>query len=98
MGKLVLTALLSVMCGMAAVVSETWSGTFIPDSGEDFQPACLVLKQDGDKLTGTGARSEDEQHEIQRSRGTTVCVFLILGNSRSAGIIGKRMMSASAIL
>lgn len=51
----------------AADATGTWKGTLTPASGQGG-PAHLVLKQDGDKLTGTGGPGANEQHAIQNGK------------------------------
>lgn len=52
---------------LAADVTGTWTGTFTPDDGQ-ARPAYLVLKQEGDKLTGTAGPNENEQRPIQNGK------------------------------
>ncbi len=71
MGRLIATVLLSTMCLIAGDVSGRWSGSFKPDQGDDESlPLFLILKQDGDKLTGSGGPDESEQHPMQNGRAT----------------------------
>jgi hypothetical protein len=50
-----------------ADVTGTWTGTLTP-AGRDPGPAHLVLKQDGDKVTGTAGPSAGEQHAIENGK------------------------------
>ncbi len=50
-----------------ADATGTWTGTLTP-SGGTAGPARLVLKQDGDKLTGTAGPDASEQHPIENGR------------------------------
>ena len=70
MRALVLGLLLSAVTLGAADVSGKWSGTFEAKGEEKSQsrPAFMVLKQDGDKLTGSGGPNESEQHEIRNGK------------------------------
>jgi hypothetical protein len=53
----------------AADATGTWTGTLTPEGGDGRTlPAHLVLKQDGDKLTGTAGPDVNEQHPIQNGR------------------------------
>jgi hypothetical protein len=52
---------------LAADATGTWTGTFTPDDGQ-ARPAYLVLKQEGDKLTGTAGPDQNEQRPIQNGK------------------------------
>ena len=54
---------------VAADATGTWTGTLTP-SGSDGQPrpAHLVLKQEGDKLTGTAGPDASQQQPIQNGK------------------------------
>jgi hypothetical protein len=49
---------------VATDATGTWTGTLTPTDGQSH-PARLVLKQDGEKLTGTAGPDENEQRPIQ---------------------------------
>jgi hypothetical protein len=51
----------------AADLTGTWKGTFTPD-GRDASPALLVLKQEGDVVTGTAGPDEGERHPIRSGK------------------------------
>jgi hypothetical protein len=51
----------------AADVTGTWNGTFTPD-GQDAGSAMLVLKQDGDAVSGSAGPNETEQHPIRTGK------------------------------
>jgi hypothetical protein len=51
----------------AADATGTWTGTLTPSDGQPG-PAHVVLKQEGDKLTGTAGPDASEQHPIQNGR------------------------------
>ena len=51
----------------AADVTGNWKGTFTPD-GRDPGPALLVLKQEGDAVTGTAGPDETERHPIRAGK------------------------------
>jgi hypothetical protein len=56
-----------VVTALAADVSGKWSGTFEmtgPDGTKQTRPVYLILKQDGNKLTGSGGPDSSEQHPI----------------------------------
>jgi hypothetical protein len=52
---------------LAADATGTWTGTLTP-SDREAGTARLILKQEGDKLTGTAGPSAGEQHPIQNGR------------------------------
>ena len=49
----------------AADVTGTWSGTLTPD-GRDAGPALLILKQEGNAVTGTAGPDANETHPISK--------------------------------
>lgn len=54
---------------LAADATGTWSGTFTVKGDGDSpepRPALLVLKQDGDKITGTAGPNAEDQHPIEK--------------------------------
>jgi hypothetical protein len=53
---------------LAVDATGTWTGTLTPASDGESRPALLVLKQEGDKLTGTAGPNADEQHPIQNGK------------------------------
>ena len=59
---------ISTLTLMTADATGTWTGTLTPDSDGQARPAYLVLKQEGDKLTGTGGGSAEEQIPIQNGK------------------------------
>jgi hypothetical protein len=66
MHKIILVLLTLTISAMAADFTGKWSGSFKTDDGE--QPAYLILKQDGDSLTGSGGPNESEQHPINSGK------------------------------
>jgi hypothetical protein len=48
---------------LGADATGTWTGTFTP-AGDHSEPAHLVLKQEGTKITGTAGPRAEEQHQI----------------------------------
>ena len=66
MTRLVVIALAAATL-VAADVTGSWRGTLTPDGG-DAGPALLILKQEGNALTGTAGPDENERHPI--SKGT----------------------------
>lgn len=65
--KFILLMTMAAAALIAADATGTWTGTFTP-AGQEAGPAHLVLKQDGQKLTGTAGPTSDEQHEIQNGK------------------------------
>ena len=51
----------------AADVTGTWSGTLTPD-GRDAGPALLILKQEGNAVTGTAGPDANESHPISKGK------------------------------
>jgi len=52
----------------ATDATGTWSGTLTPSDSTEPRPAHLVLKQDGDKLTGTAGPDAGNQRPIQNGK------------------------------
>lgn len=67
-------AFLLLLCGalsmLAADATGNWTGTLTVTTtgGPGPTPAFLVLKQDGDKLTGTAGGSKDRMREIEKGK------------------------------
>jgi len=51
----------------AADVTGTWRGTLTPD-GRDAGPALLILKQEGNAVTGTAGPDANESHPISKGK------------------------------
>jgi hypothetical protein len=51
----------------AADVTGSWRGTFTPDGG-DAGPALLILKQEGNEVTGTAGPDENARHPITKGK------------------------------
>ena len=51
----------------AADLTGSWRGTFTPD-GRDAGPALLILKQEGNAVTGTAGPDENERHPISKGK------------------------------
>jgi len=60
--------LLFTMNIMAANVTGRWSGRFRADGGDHDIPQLFVLKQDGNKVTGSGGPNETEQYPLENGR------------------------------
>src|SRR5437016_2947099 len=65
--KLLLLFALSTLCLAAADATGKWTGSFTP-SGGNSGTALMVLKQDGEKLTGTVGPDASGQHDIQNGK------------------------------
>src|SRR5262245_66669005 len=52
---------------VAADVTGTWRGTLTPE-GRDAGPALLILKQEGNAVTGTVGPDENERHQITKGK------------------------------
>jgi hypothetical protein len=55
---------------LAADLSGRWSGSFKVDGGDHNVPQVFILKQDGNKLTGSGGPDENEQYPIENGKIT----------------------------
>jgi hypothetical protein len=56
---------------VAADATGKWTGTLTLSTGDsagEARPAYLVLKQEGDKLTGTAGPDAGEQHTIENGK------------------------------
>jgi hypothetical protein len=65
--KLFLVFMLAVSGLLAADATGTWTGSLLGPDGQQGT-AHLVLRQDGEKLTGTAGPSPEEQHEIENGK------------------------------
>ena len=63
----VLLLALATVTLTAADATGTWTGTLTPADGQP-SPAHLVLKQDGETLTGTAGPNSGEQRPIRNGR------------------------------
>jgi hypothetical protein len=62
--KSIAVLLLAAIALMAADATGTWSGTIKYDDRDHTGPAHIVLKQEGEKVTGTAGPSAEEQFAI----------------------------------
>ena len=81
MKPLALIALAATMV-IATDATGTWTGTFIPEGGQQ-NTAHLVLKQEGDKVTGTAGPSADQQRPIQNGKAENGAVTFEVANDDS---------------
>lgn len=71
LGVMISSILLFVVSLSAGDVSGKWTGTLefkTPDGETKSGPAFMILKQDGNKLTGSGGPNESEQHPIRNGK------------------------------
>ena len=83
--SLCLTLLLVTLPLGAIDISGKWTGSFEAQNNEGekrTEPVFMVLKQEGDKLTGSGGPNEGEQHAFQNGKveGDKVSFEIALGN------------------
>ena len=53
---------------LAADLTGKWSGSFRADGADHNVPQLLILKQNGNDLTGSGGPNESEQYPIEHGR------------------------------
>lgn len=85
MKSLFLTLLLVTLPLGAIDISGKWTGGFEAQNNEGekkTEPVLMILKQEGDKLTGSGGPNEGEQHAFQNGKveGDKVSFEITLGN------------------
>lgn len=83
--RIFLLTLVTAMLGVAADLTGTWSGTIefkSPDGETRTRSAHMVLKQDGNTVTGTGGPDADRQHPMREGKidGSKV-TFIVDDNS-----------------
>ena len=87
MKKLLLFAgvLLSAWLPPAALsapnLTGKWSGTLQVEGGNGSKPVYMILKQDGNRLSGSGGPDESEQHPFEGGKveGSKVTFDVLLG-------------------
>jgi len=60
-----------LLCSAAALagdVSGTWTGAFKVNGGDHTVPQVIILKQTGNKLTGSGGPNTEEQYPIENGK------------------------------
>lgn len=62
---LLLGAMLSAVALCTPNLTGRWSGTLQMDGENDAKPAYLILKQEGNKLSGSVGPNEDEQDSFE---------------------------------
>lgn len=65
MKKLILVIVLMTSCAIAADLTGRWSGHFRVSGGDHDVPQLLILKQNGNKLTGSGGPGDSEQYPLE---------------------------------
>jgi len=60
--------LLLAMYAMAGDLTGKWSGTFRADGADHDVPQLFILKQDGNKLTGSGGPNQSEQYPLENGK------------------------------
>jgi hypothetical protein len=71
MKAILLGLMLSAATLNAADVTGRWSGTMEfknPGGATESGPAYIILKQEGNKVTGSGGPNENEQYPIQNGK------------------------------
>jgi hypothetical protein len=68
MYKPVLAFFLSALCLLAADVAGKWTGTLRFEGVDNSAPAVLILKQEGNTVTGTGGPDESQQHPFENGK------------------------------
>jgi hypothetical protein len=66
--KAIALVLLVAMHAMAGDVTGKWSGTFRADGADHDVPQLFILKQDGNKLTGSGGPDQSEQYPLENGK------------------------------
>jgi len=84
--RLLLLLALSTVC-LAADVTGKWTGTLTP-TGENAESALVILKQDGEKVTGTAGGNAEDQREIQNGKAVNGTITFEIA-------LGKGMLKAS---
>ncbi len=64
----VLMIVLFVVGAGASDLAGKWSGTFKASGGDPAIPQIVILKQDGNKLTGSAGPDAEEQYPIENGR------------------------------
>jgi hypothetical protein len=62
---LLLGVLISATALCATNVTGKWSGTLQMEGEGDSKPVYVILKQDGNRLTGSAGPNESEQHSFE---------------------------------
>jgi hypothetical protein len=65
---MIAVVLLLAASAMVGDVTGTWTGTFKANGGDHTVPQIVVLKQEGNKLTGSAGPEAEEQYPIENGR------------------------------
>lgn len=68
MKKVIAFVLLCSSAALAGDVTGTWTGTFKVNGGDHTVPQVVILKQTGDKLTGSAGPNTEEQYPIENGK------------------------------
>lgn len=68
MKRAMAVVLLLAANAMAGDLTGKWSGSFKVDGADHDVPQLFILKQDGNKLTGSGGPDESEQYPIESGK------------------------------
>jgi len=66
--RVIVLIVLLVIRAAAVDVTGTWSGTFKVSGGDHNVPQIIILKQDGNKLTGSAGPDAEEQYPIENGK------------------------------
>jgi hypothetical protein len=86
MKRAIAVILMLVVGALASDLTGKWSGAFKVDGGDHDIPQLFILKQDGNKLSGTGGPDTREQYPIENGKvaGDRVTFELTTGEWRFA--------------
>jgi hypothetical protein len=68
MKRTIAVVLLLAVNAMAGDLTGKWAGSFKADGADHDVPQLFVLKQDGNKLTGSGGPNQSEQYPIENGK------------------------------
>jgi hypothetical protein len=68
MKRVLMTITMLVVAAMVADVTGTWSGSFTVSGGDHSIPQIVILKQNGDKLTGSAGPDAQEQYPLENGK------------------------------
>jgi hypothetical protein len=68
MKRVIVLVVLLVVGAVGVDVTGTWSGTFKVSGGDHSTPQIIILKQDGNKLTGSAGQYPIENGKVEGDR------------------------------
>ncbi len=68
MKRTIALVLLLAIPAMAGDLTGKWVGAFRADGADHDVPQLFILKQDGNKLTGSGGPDQSEQYPLERGK------------------------------